>query len=63
MVVWNMSKLSESSAPSSEAAARKPPQEVEVRTLLGAGREVVLLHNGERYRLRVTARDKLILTK
>ncbi len=36
---------------------------VDVRQLLGDGREVILLHQGEPYRLRVTARDKLILTK
>ncbi len=35
----------------------------DVRELLGGGREVILLHAGERYRLRVTANDKLILTK
>ncbi|WP_407518809.1 hemin uptake protein HemP [Methylobacterium oryzisoli] len=26
-------------------------------------REVIILHAGERYRLRITANDKLILTK
>ena len=57
-----MSKLPPS-APTPDAAVRQTPQELDVRALLGAGREVVLLHNGERYRLRVTARDKLILTK
>lgn len=36
---------------------------IEVATLLGTGREAVILHRGERYRLRVTANDKLILTK
>jgi hemin uptake protein HemP len=35
----------------------------DVRELLGGGREVILVHGGERYRLRVTANDKLILTK
>jgi len=35
----------------------------DVRELLGDGREVIILHGGERYRLRVTANDKLILTK
>jgi hemin uptake protein HemP len=38
-------------------------KEVDVASLIGAGREVVLLHRGERYRLRVTANGKLILTK
>ena len=36
---------------------------MDVRALLGGGREIVLLHLGERYRLRITARDRLILTK
>jgi hemin uptake protein HemP len=36
---------------------------VEVGSIIGAGREAVILHKGERYRLRVTANDKLILTK
>jgi hemin uptake protein HemP len=38
-------------------------KEIDVASLIGAGREVVLLHRGERYRLRVTANGKLILTK
>jgi hemin uptake protein HemP len=36
---------------------------LDVRDLLGGGKEVIILHAGERYRLRVTANDKLILTK
>lgn len=36
---------------------------IEVASLLGSGREAVIVHRGERYRLRVTANDKLILTK
>lgn len=32
-------------------------------TLMNGRREVVILHAGERYRLRVTANDRLILTK
>jgi hemin uptake protein HemP len=39
------------------------PKEIDVHALVGNGREVVLVHKGERYRLRITARDKLILTK
>ncbi|MCO5076312.1 MULTISPECIES: hemin uptake protein HemP [Chelatococcus] len=31
--------------------------------LFGDKRELVIVHNGERYRLRITANDKLILTK
>lgn len=36
---------------------------VEVGSIIGSGREAVIVHKGERYRLRVTANDKLILTK
>jgi hemin uptake protein HemP len=38
-------------------------REIDVASLIKTGREVVLLHRGERYRLRVTANGKLILTK
>lgn len=38
-------------------------REIDVASLIGSGREVVLVHRGERYRLRVTANGKLILTK
>ncbi len=36
---------------------------VETSALFGGAREIVLLHNGEHYRLRVTQNGKLILTK
>jgi hemin uptake protein HemP len=39
------------------------PPVIDVRDLLAGGREAVIVHAGERYRLRVTANDKLILTK
>ncbi|MCQ4189577.1 hemin uptake protein HemP [Methylocystis suflitae] len=37
--------------------------EIDARALLGERREVTIIHAGERYRLRVTANNKLILTK
>lgn len=40
-----------------------PLPQVDVGALLGEGREAVLVHNGESYRLRITASNKLILTK
>jgi hemin uptake protein HemP len=49
------------SSPGSPAAAQTPV--FDVRDLIGDGREVIILHAGERYRLRITANDKLILTK
>ena len=36
---------------------------IDVRDLLAGGREAIIIHAGERYRLRVTAKDRLILTK
>jgi hemin uptake protein HemP len=36
---------------------------IDLRDLLAGGREAIIIHAGERYRLRVTAKDKLILTK
>lgn len=39
------------------------PRTIDIASLLGPEREVQLLHNGEIYRLRVTARNRLILTK
>ncbi len=51
-------------SPSDIKPDRAPPaKEIDVASLIGTGREVVLLHRGERYRLRVTASGKLILTK
>jgi hemin uptake protein HemP len=41
---------------------RETPR-VLVQTLLRGRREVILEHNGQEYRLRVTASGKLILTK
>ncbi len=43
-----------------------PPAETPVLSsaeLLRGGREVTILHAGEVYRLRVTSKDRLILTK
>lgn len=37
--------------------------QIDIRAWLGDAREVVLIHAGERYRLRITANNKLILTK
>jgi Hemin uptake protein hemP len=36
---------------------------VDVRALLNGAREAVLMLDGEAYRLRITAKEKLILTK
>ena len=39
------------------------PRQVDTRQLLGRDREIYILHNNERYILRITANNKLILTK
>jgi hemin uptake protein HemP len=50
-----------------QAPARSPaasaPRRLSSVTLFGGDREVVILHNGQEYRLQVTKADKLILTK
>jgi len=38
------------------------PQRVALASLLGARRELLIVHNGREYRLRLTRNDKLILT-
>jgi hemin uptake protein HemP len=53
------SRSSANSAPSSKAAAIP---RIDTRELLGGGREVVIVHAGREYRLRVTSNGKLILT-
>ncbi len=39
------------------------PPVYDVATLVKGGREAVILHEGQRYRLTITANRKLILTK
>jgi hemin uptake protein HemP len=41
----------------------KPAKRIAVSDLLDGGREAVLLHDGDEYRLRLTSNGKLILTK
>lgn len=41
---------------------RATPQKVASESLLGPSRELVIMHNGREYRLRLTQNDKLILT-
>jgi hemin uptake protein HemP len=44
---------------------RSPPPPVTLTSadILRGGREAMILHAGEAYRLRVTSKDRLILTK
>ena len=41
----------------------QPVRRIDVHDLLAGGREAVLLHSNEEYRLRLTSNGKLILTK
>ena len=45
------------------AAERPLVRRVESATLFERGREVVIVHHGQMYRLRIRKSDKLILTK
>ncbi|MBS7698716.1 MAG: hemin uptake protein HemP [Chelatococcus sp.] len=55
----------ETSPPAPPASAKHSAEQpvVNAQQLFGDKRELVIVHNGERYRLRITANDKLILTK
>ncbi len=44
-------------------SSSQPLKRIAVGDLLGSGREAVLLHGGDEYRLRLTSNGKLILTK
>lgn len=48
---------------SAAAPARPQPARIEAASLFGGGRELVIVHQEEEYRLRVTRKGKLILTK
>jgi hemin uptake protein HemP len=43
-------------------AATQPPARVSSETLLGPRGELLIVHNGREYRLRLTQNGKLILT-
>lgn len=44
-------------------SAPEGPRRVDSPTLFRGDREVVIIHQGQEYRLRITRADKLILTK
>jgi len=48
--------------PKLSPAPREPLRKVPSEALLGPSRELVILHNGREYRLRLTQNGKLILT-
>jgi len=51
--------------PNRTTPSSPPPsaQRIDSRRLLAGGRELVIDHAGQEYRLRLTRNDKLILTK
>ena len=49
-------------APRTERTPGKP-RRVRIEDLLGGGRELIIEHRNEEYRLRMTSNSKLILTK
>lgn len=46
-----------------ERSERSGPRRIPSRALFGDDREVVIVHQAQEYRLRITKADKLILTK
>jgi len=52
-----------SGASAGGAVAPRPVRKVESAALFQLEREVVIVHRGQEYRLRITKSDKLILTK
>jgi hemin uptake protein HemP len=50
-------------APTGDPAPRRPLRRLESQTLFHGEREIVIVHRGLEYRLRVTRAEKLILTK
>ena len=44
-------------------SASAKPRRVRIEDLLGGGRELIIEHRNEEYRLRMTSNSKLILTK
>jgi hemin uptake protein HemP len=46
-----------------EGGGRRAPRRIDTETLLQREREIVIVHRGQEYHLRVTKSDKLILTK
>jgi hemin uptake protein HemP len=46
-----------------QSGVKPPVRRIDVHELMAGGREAVLLHDSEEYRLRLTSNGKLILTK
>ena len=49
--------------PAADGGGRRPVRRIDTETLLQREREIVIVHRGQEYHLRITKSDKLILTK
>lgn len=58
-----MNGKSEAAQSGSGQGGKTAPRRVQSRELLADGREVIIEHEGDDYRLRCTSKGKLILTK
>ena len=56
-------KAAESAPRRPDGTGLAPPRRIDIRELLGGSRELRILHGGEEYRLSLTSKGKLILTK
>ncbi|ABE39583.1 conserved hypothetical protein [Rhodopseudomonas palustris BisB5] len=59
----NNDTADEAADPATARAIHVIGNQVESRDLFSLGREIVIAHGGDRYRLRLTSQNKLILTK
>jgi hemin uptake protein HemP len=55
--------MSPASKSSDKTAPSTSPRRIDLKDVLGDGREVIIRHGSEEYRLRLTSNDKLLLTK
>ena len=55
--------MTEPQKPAEQPRQPEPPVVVETQKLFAGRREVLIEHDGVRYRLRITRRNKLILQK
>ena len=63
MVVRSDQKDGRDAGAKPDRGAPPEPRVLESAALMHGAREIVIRHGADRYRLRVTANDKLILTK
>jgi len=56
-------KTAQPPSPHARVIGPDTPRRIDVRELLGDGRELRILHGAQEYRLTLTSKDKLILTK